>query len=157
MSDSNPYQSPSAPAQQWESQLDVESVLYEATQSLAQTKPWVRFLSVLGFFAMGVMTFAVIVASLAAGGPFGAGPVQLIVMIPMLVLFYGIPSILLWNYASRINEFLRARTAPTFSAALAAQKSFWKYLGILVLVVFIFYAVVLLGFLVLPTVLGMLR
>ncbi len=156
MSDSNPYQSPSAPAQPWEGQPDVDSVLYEATQSLAQTKPWVRFLSVLGFLGSACMLVFVSIGTMMGGGG-RLAIMQMVVMLPICLLFYFIPSLLLWNYASRISDFLRARTAPTFSAALTAQKSFWKYLGILAIVVSAFYAVALLGFLVLPIVLGMMR
>jgi hypothetical protein len=95
--------------------------------------------------------------SLAAGGAGAPGPFELIIMIPMFALFYFIPSLLLWNYASRIAEFQRSRTTLTFSAAITAQKSFWKYLGILALVIMCLYAVALLGFLVLPAVLSMMK
>ncbi len=157
MSDLNPYQSPATPFGPREGQPDIDTLLYEATQSLTQTKPWVRFLSVLGFVASAGVILAVVAISLAAGGAGAPGPFELIIVIPMFVLFYFIPSLLLWNYASRIAEFQRSRTTLTFSAAIAAQKSFWKYLGILVLVIMCLYAVALLGFLVLPVVLSMMR
>jgi hypothetical protein len=141
MSDFNPYQSPTTPADQWAGQPDVEAVLYEATQSLAQTKPWVRFLSVLGFLGTGCM---VLVFSIGIWmGGMAAGPIEVIILLPMCVLFYFIPSLLLWNYASRISEFLTVRDSRTFSAAIAAQKSFWKYLGILVLIIMIMYGMIL--------------
>ncbi len=143
MSDSNPYQSPSTPASPFEGHTEVDTMLYEATQSLAQTKPWVRFLSVLGFIGSAGMVVVVVGMMAFRRGPFGPGLIEMIVMVLMFVLFYFIPSFLLWNYASRIGEFLKASNPLTFSAAIAAQKSFWKYLGILTLVIMCFYAVML--------------
>ena len=49
MSDINPYQSPTTPVVPMEDQPDATARLYEAAQLLAQTGPWVRFLSVMSF------------------------------------------------------------------------------------------------------------
>ena len=116
------------------------AVLQEVTHSMAQTKPWVRLLSVLGFLVTaGALTFVAIGSAVGGAAP---GPLDLIIMIPMCTLFYLIPSLLLWNYASRIGEFLRGTNHASLLTALTAQKSFWKYLGILGLTVVIIYAVI---------------
>jgi hypothetical protein len=141
MNDSNPFQASSTPLAQSESQPEVDAVLYEMAHSLAQTKTWVRFLSVLGFIGTGcaVLFFAVSLVFGAGGAP---GPMELIILIPTFLLFCVIPTVLLWNYANQIGYFLRVNSPAAFSAAITAQKSFWKYQGILVLIILIIYGMI---------------
>ncbi len=140
MSDSNPYQSPSMPASPFEGHTEVDTVLYEATQSLAQTKPWVRFLSVLGFLgSASAFAFVLLGAVIGGGAP---GTMELILMVPICLLFYFIPSLLLWKYAGRIGVFLRGSSPASFSAAITAQMSFWRYVGILALIIVIIYGMI---------------
>lgn len=139
MSDINPYQSPSTPVSEWDGQREVESVFYEAIQSLARTKPWVRFISVLGFLFFGIMLFSMLFMLGGVGGL-----VMMIPTLPVMVLFYLIPSVLLWNYASRIGDLLNDRSSSSLVAAVAAQKSFWRYIGIAVAIVIVFYMGILL-------------
>ena len=134
MSDINPYQSPATPVSEWEGQREVESVFYEAIQSLARTKPWVRFISVLGFLFFGIMLVSMLFMLGVGGGIF-----MLVPVLPVMVLFYLIPSVLLWNYASRIGNLLNDRSANSLVAAVAAQKSFWKYVGMATAIVLVFY------------------
>jgi len=139
MSESNPFQSSFKPEGQPDGSPDVDAVIYEVNHLLAQTKPWVRFLSVLGFIGTGLAVIVFLVGSV--GGGVAPGPMELIIMVPMGVLFYLVPSILLWRYANRINDFLGAANPASFSTALTAQKSFWKYLGILALIIVAIYGV----------------
>ncbi len=142
MSDSNPFQASSTPLAHSESQPEVDAVLYEVAHLLAQTKTWVRFLSVLGFIGTGcaVLFFAVSLV-VGVGAP---GPMELIIMAPFLLLFCVIPTVLLWNYANRIGSFLKGNSPASFSAAITAQKSFWKYQGILVLIILMIYGMIFL-------------
>ena len=138
MNESNPFQSSFTPGSQAEGTPEVEAVIDEVSHLLAQTKPWVRFLSVLGFIGTGLaVTFFLVSGFLGVGAP---GPMELIIMAPMCVLFYLIPSVLLWKYANRINDFLGSANPGSFSVALIAQKSFWKYVGITAAVVLVLYA-----------------
>ena len=142
MSDSNPFQSSFTSDSQSEGTPEVHAVLAEVSLLLAQTKPWVRFLSVLGFIGTGLAaTFFLVSGFLGGGAP---GPMELIIMAPICVLFYLVPSILLWKYANRINDFLGAANPGSFSVALTAQKSFWKYLGIICLIVVVMYGLMIL-------------
>ncbi len=141
MSDINPYQSPSTPASEWEGQREIESVFDEAIQSLARTKPWVRLISVLGFLFFGIMVVGMLFM-LGVGGV--GGVVMMVPALPVMVLFYLIPSVLLWNYASRISNMLNDRSSSSLVAAVAAQKSFWKYAGIATAIVIVFYIGILL-------------
>ena len=142
MSDLNPYQSPSSPVGEWKDQPAAESAFFDAMQALAQTKPWVRLLSVLGFLVFGFSVIGMVfVLGFTPGGPV---TLMMVVTIPISLLFYFMPSLLLWNYASRIGNFLNDRSSNSLAAAVAAQKSFWKYVGILVAVILVFYLGVLL-------------
>jgi len=135
MSDVNPYQSPSTPVSQWEGQSPVESAFSDSTHALAQTKPWVRLISVLGFLFSGLMLFAF----LAVLGFAGPGGIMVVAILPFVVLFYFIPSLLLWNYASRIGQYLNDGSSHSLVSAVSAQKSFWKYIGIMVAIILVFY------------------
>ena len=137
MSELNPYQSPSTPASEWQGQPKLESAFLEAKQALGQTKPWVRLLSVLGFLVFGFSIIGMIfVLGFTPGGPV---TLLMVVTIPISVLFYLMPSLLLWNYASRIGNFLNDGSSNSLAAAVAAQRSFWKYVGIVAAVILVFY------------------
>lgn len=143
MSDSNPFQASSTPLAQSESQPEVEAVLYEMAHSLAQTRTWVRFLAILGFIGTGcaVLFFTISLVFGVGGAP---GPMELIILIPTFLLFCVIPTVLLWNYANQIGSFLRGSNPASFTAAITAQKSFWKYQGILALIIVIIYGMIFL-------------
>ena len=139
MSESNPFQ------QEWvsdappESQLQVDRVVHETTYLLAQTRPWVRCISVLGFLAAGAgIIFALL------GSSRGGDAAELAILIAVYLLMFMIPSVLLWKYANRISDFLHGRTPGEFSAALVAQRSYWRYLGILAVIIIAIYGMVFL-------------
>lgn len=131
MSEINPYQSPATPVVPMESLPDGPSRLYEAAEMLAQTRPWVRFLSVLGFIVFGCMLIgltAIAAAGFRVAGIF-TGQV-LAIMIAGTILGYLVPSMLLWKYANGISRYLDEQTPTALAAAMAAQNTFWKYLVI---------------------------
>jgi hypothetical protein len=49
-------------------------------------------------------------------------------------IFYLIPSIWLYKYSSAISRFLEGGGASELGNAVAYQKSFWKYVGIMILI-----------------------
>jgi len=139
MSDVNPYQSPSGEDKPWPEASQTDQVLEEAVEILAQTKTWVRFIAGLGFFITGIMLVFLVASAfmgLAAGAP---GPIELIILVPMMILCYFIPSLLLWNYGSRIDDFQNSRHSVSLIAALASQRTFWRYLGALIALGLILY------------------
>ena len=101
---------------------------------LQRTQPWVRFLSIMGFVAAGLM----IVAGLVGGGVGAAsGNPQMIVRLflyPLMGVLYIYPSLCLLRYASSIRTFQNSPTGPNLEAALDAQRSFWKFVGIITIV-----------------------
>ena len=59
-----------------------------------------------------------------------------------MALIYIFPAVFLWKYADRIAVFMRERSTGALASALEAQKSFWKFVGILTAVVLAIYAAI---------------
>jgi len=137
----NPYVSPPEPAavevpEQPHEQGEVSPGVLKA---MAQTRPWVSFLSILGFISGGLILLAALAGiflSLRGAGGFGAsgalGALTTLVSsaICLLLAYY------LFRYGQHIGRFLRSPRNSGLEAALVAEKSFWKLTGILVAVVF---------------------
>lgn len=114
-----------------------------AIDMLRQTRPWVRFLSILMFIGTGLLLLMIVIMILAGrsrgGGVTVAGQTLIILL---SVLFYLPPAIYLNRYAGRLADLMHYRRAMDLEAALSAQKSFWKFMGILTLVIIILYALI---------------
>ncbi len=110
-----------------------------AVQLLVQTRPWVRLFGILGFIAIGFMVLGALfalVASLSTRAGAAVGVVGSLVYLVMAGLY--VPPVLFLNrYASRITDLERSGAHQDLEAALAAQKGFWKFMGILTLVGFV--------------------
>jgi hypothetical protein len=118
--------------------------LYGAVNMLSQTKPWVRFISVVMFIGSAFMILAGVVmmaAPMAAGGAFSVWTIIFGVVYIAMAVFYIMPAVFLWRYADRIAMFVQEGTAGSLASALESQKSFWKFVGILTMVIMAVYAV----------------
>lgn len=123
---------------------------------LAGTKPWVRFMSVLMFIGAGFMLLAALFM-LAMGGTMAATaktggaalPAGMMTGIAVLyAVFAGVyiyPAMKLWKYASRIGNLLTTGAMMDLESALNEQRSFWKFLGIMVIAMFVLYFVVIIA------------
>lgn len=115
-----------------------------AQQYLDQTRPWVRFMSVVTFASAGLMVvmglgllFFGLLGGLAAGNREGFGVLGSAVGAGVLALFYlavaGLyiaPGLYLARYAKAI-ERLEANSTPVgLEDVLKHQKSFWRFAGI---------------------------
>lgn len=114
--------------------------------ALRATKPWVRFFSILGFLVaifmvlggLGMGAFGVY--RIIAGGNDGYifGGMGLLYL--LMAILYIYPSRSLFRYASAIGEALQTPSkAEAVERALVHQKSFWKFIGIMVLVMMLLY------------------
>ena len=120
-------------------------------QQLAGTKPWVRFMSVLmfvgaGFMVIGgvVMVFAGAVIfknSSSVGSPaaMGAGIGIAYLIFSMLYIY---PALKLWKYASGIAALLASGSIMDLENALDQQRSFWKFIGVMMLAILVLYALI---------------
>jgi len=118
---------------------------------LQQTKPWVRFMSVLGFIAVALMVlcgFAVMIFSASMSSRFGPSGVPMAFLgfiYLVLGLIYVFPAIFLYRYADGIKKAITVDLVGGMEDALRSQKSFWRYVGIIALIILIVYAIILVG------------
>jgi len=112
-------------------------------QLLAQTRPWVKLVSVLFFIALGLMVIAFVFIFAAIGGLGRSEKLAMTAFIPLgiLMLLYLPPTLFLWQYAGHIRRLQAGGGMRSLEEALASQKSFWKYVGILAVVVLVLYFV----------------
>ena len=83
---------------------------------------------------MGV-AFGVGGAAGPAGAPLGIGMgIGMVLIYLIMAVLYIIPGVYLTRYASKINTLMQAPSSSALEDALVAQKSFWKFVGISVLV-----------------------
>jgi hypothetical protein len=123
------------------------AVTAKTVEMLRQTRPWVRFLAVLGFIFAGLMLVVGVfggLAGVAAGGPTG---LIAVLYIP-LALIYLVPAIYLNRYAGRIREFEASPRLEQLDNALGAQKSFWRFVGIMMAVLLGLYLLLAVGLIV---------
>jgi hypothetical protein len=109
---------------------------------LKATRPWVRSLSVLMFAIVVFILLSTLVqrwnaAAYGSGGR-SSGFASLFSLVVGLV--YLFPAYFLHQYASAINDLLRGGGDVAMEAALGSQKSFWRFTGIVTLVLFCIYA-----------------
>jgi hypothetical protein len=122
-----------------------ETVPASVVTLLAQTRPWVRLMSILTFIALGLSGLGFLVM-LAVGRGLG-GRMGATSLIPLLIVlgFYIPPAIFLWRYADAIRRLQEGGGMPALEEALSNQKSFWKYVGIFAVVMLCLYALFFLG------------
>ncbi len=146
MSEINPYDAPLAPLTSTTPQSDAGSTSSAAVEILRSTKPWVRFLGVLSAIGMGFMVLGSLFVMVAAGSsrlpglPAGIGLVYF-----LMAGLYLPPVIFLNRYASRIGDLLASHSTLDLEEALRAQKSFWKYVGIVAVIFLVLYVLVIGG------------
>lgn len=114
-------------------------------EHLQATKPWVRLISIIMFISVGLMFLGGVAMFLIpsppgmrGGGAF-FGPIIGIIYIIFGAL-YIIPAYFLHQYASSINDLLKGGGDSAMENALGSQKSFWRFVGILTLIIIALYA-----------------
>jgi len=128
---------------------------------LGRTKPWVRFLAVLGFIGAGFMILGGvfmllgggIMAAAAASGhsssssmgamPFAGFQVVMAVFYLAFGFLYLFPALKLWKYGTWIGQMLLSRSVADLEEALNQQRSFWKFVGIMALIMMAMYALII--------------
>jgi hypothetical protein len=110
---------------------------------LRQTRPWVLFISILGFILAGLMVigglgvFAMEMMSGGTGVPAWLGMAYI-----AFAAVYLFPSLYLCRYGMRIGSLLARGQVEDLERALESQKSFWRLSGIIVIAVIVVYIAV---------------
>lgn len=106
----------------------------DTVKLLDRTRPWVYFMAVLGFVSAGFMVLGGIgvgVAGLATQKPEFA---IVAILYPLLGVVYIFPSLYLYRYAARIRALAATPQLRQLEAALDAQRSFWKFVGVMTVI-----------------------
>jgi hypothetical protein len=148
----NPYSPPAAPGSYGVAAYPAAPIPQAAPGAvteltvdlLRRTRPWVLFLAALAFVGCGLIVVMGVIM-VAAGFLTSPGPDAFpkflgLLYLPFAVL-YVYPAIKLWKYGSAIGRLVASPTPAELEAALAEQKSFWKYTGVVAAVVLALYAV----------------
>ncbi|OGQ86095.1 MAG: hypothetical protein A2289_17805 [Deltaproteobacteria bacterium RIFOXYA12_FULL_58_15] len=143
----NPYESPVA-------DLSVRTATTEELytpvmlQALKDTKPWIRFLSILGLVGTGLAGLAGIVMMIvgAVSSELGGGMGALMGILYLVIgALYIVPSLQLHKYGNAIARAALGGGTSAVEDALLCQKNFWRTVGIMMLVVIGLYIVAILG------------
>jgi Na+/melibiose symporter-like transporter len=123
-----------------------------ALAEIQGTKPWLRFLSILGFIGAGVcLLAAVIMAGLGI-----AGKEQPILMFAMAFVYVLIAALYLFSSlrlhwaANAAGEALADPTPAKLTAFLAQNRQFWKLIGIISIAFMALYFLAIIAAIALP-------
>jgi hypothetical protein len=111
-------------------------------QELDGTKPWVRFISIVGFIFGGLMClaalFIMVSGSMFSGSSYGQlGSVGMAIIGVVYLMCGGLYILLssfLTGYANAIDRVMKSKSANDAAQALSSQKMFWKVTGILTII-----------------------
>lgn len=142
----NPYTAPSANLF-GSTSAHPETIPLEVVTPLQGTKVWVRVVSVALWLLVVVMMLigasSAFVYSMAGATSEGKAPgmpelwifIFSAIFYPLMGILYIFPAIKLWAYGSRINRLVISHSLEDLIAAMDKQRSFWKFIGIVTLVI----------------------
>jgi uncharacterized protein involved in cysteine biosynthesis len=144
----NPFSGPRSPAVALETAPDAQLSGTMLT-TLKKTAPWVRFIAILGFIGAGIGVLCGVVF-LLGGGAFltqalassenaalaaaGVGAALGIIYFGAALLQF-FPSFFLYKYSSKLRNYSLTLNNDELESAFKYNKSFWKFSGILVIIV----------------------
>src|SRR5450755_163160 len=127
--------------------LDQSSINY-----LNEAARWSRFLAIIGFIYCGLLVLCGLfigtimsVMMPAMGGEsalaaVGSGFAGVIIIIAALLLFF--PAYFLFNFSAKMRRALRNNDQPVLTESLKNLKSFFKFYGIMIIIVLSFYILI---------------
>lgn len=105
-------------------------------QALSGTRPWVRLCSVFGFLYTGFfLIMAVVIMTSSAFARMGGMEIFIGGIYLVVAAVFLIPSIKLWKYGSSIVRLMQSSTVADLEEALHQQRGFWKFSGIMVIII----------------------
>ncbi len=139
MSENNPYKAPASPAEQQDG-VAVAGLAVTTTMlgHLRSTRPWVRFLAVMGFIGLGFMGFAALLMALMSFVPSMRnssfpGAVMALVYLALGAVYLW-PVLSLHRFGRALTRLLAEGGGEALEGAFRQQFSFWKATGILTIV-----------------------
>ena len=139
----NPYQAPTSLDSVSHSGPEVSP---DVIRALAGTKGWVRFIAVLGFIVTAIMLLAclgMLLGGNTSRGFYPMNPSVLAGVYFVVTVLYFYTAFKLNQYASKIGSFIFNASQENLVLALDAQRGFWKFVGIMVIIVIVAYLLVI--------------
>lgn len=131
-------------------------------ESVKGIGPWTRFMSVLGFISVAFLIIGAAVMlgiSLFAGNLGGAMPggmmIAMSILYVIIAILYVFPCLYLWGTAGAVVRMKKGDIPGGMETALANQKSFWKFIGIVTIVFLVMYPIFFILMVVFGAVAGM--
>ncbi len=122
-------------------QAALDETLTETRNIMAETRPWVLFVAVMGFIYAGVWAIVGFVAFVQGIRSGAAYEVSYGLTTLILAVLWMYPASLLVTYSNRVGAFLYRRNPEMLKLALRAQKRFWAFVGTLLIAVLVFLVV----------------
>ena len=128
-------------------------------EKLRGTQPWLRFIGIMMMIATGILVLAslamVLIGFIRPGTEDGPSDAVMLIVVGILYFLLAIglylyPAILLLRSARRIRQLSASPSDEVVAEALEAQRKFWKYAGICVIVMMALYALAILLAIALP-------
>jgi len=129
---------------------DIRSYLYD-------TAKWTKFLSIVGFvisalvamMGFGAGAFVSVLAKMSPGNPLAAmGSGFLTVYFLVIALLYFYPSLLMFKHSNAANKAILYGDQDSLAEAMINLRSFFKFWGILMIVLISFYVLTIVLFIV---------
>lgn len=142
-----------------------QAVDQNALAEIQGMKPWLRFMSILGFIgsgmcvlaAVGMVGAAALIPTLKSDGDHWetANWMMLLGMAVLYALFalpYLLISLHLHRAANTAGDVLERPTAENLTAFLTHHRKFWKFIGIMTIAVFFLYTIAIIAAVVIPAI-----
>lgn len=127
-------------------------ITHETKLVFLETAKWTKFLAILGFVGMGLMVImgffmGAIMSSLGSlssysntPNPFGMiGGVFFVILYLVIALIYYFPIKYLYDFSTKVKKAFEIQDQLLFNEAILKLKSHYKYIGILMIIVFSLY------------------
>lgn len=131
------------------------SIDHESYAHLGETARWAKFLAIVGFVTCGVIAImSFFIGSLLAASVFsaygntGASAVGGALFTGIYLIFaviYFFPCLFLYQFSIRMKAALKSNDQVKLNQSLKSQKTLFKYMGIMTIVILSFYALGLLA------------
>lgn len=148
--ENNPYSSPAANLFGSTSGTSTELVTPGVINMLQRTKPWTRFISVVLWILIVIMMLLAVGMIFATtmlskefeksmpgmGGIFAGAMIGFYLLIGFLYIY---PAVKIWSYGTWIGKLVKSGSHDDLEKALDQQRSFWKFVGIITLIMIVAY------------------
>lgn len=137
------------PVSQHEDEVDALWVSEDVRSYLYETAKWTKFLAIVGFVfagmtAIGAFGAGAVLNTISAVQPnsplMKIGAADLTVMYLLFAVFIFYPSYLLYKFSAATNQAVLFADQPSLSVAMSKMKSYFKFWGILTIIIIAFYA-----------------